>query len=110
MRHLQREADRDAKSPHPPLRGTCTWGRREERAALPAATKSRDRSLTMDTPALGHPDSIDRISPTIRPRRRAVMRQDWHHLLFLHWVVPADSLRRLLPSGLDLDLHEGKAY
>ncbi len=38
------------------------------------------------------------------------MRQDWHHLLFLHWVVPADALRRLLPPGLDLDLYEGKAY
>lgn len=64
----------------------------------------------MDTPASGPVDAIDRITPTLRPDRRAVMRQDWHHLLFLHWVVPADSLRRLLPPGLDLDLHEGRAY
>ena len=64
----------------------------------------------MSTPATGSRVSIDRTTPTLRPGRRAVMRQDWHHLLFLHWVVPADALRRLLPPGLDLDLYEGKAY
>jgi cobalt-zinc-cadmium resistance protein CzcA len=39
-------------------------------------------------PASGSRDPIDRITPTLRPGRRAVMRQDWHHLLFLHWAVP----------------------
>jgi hypothetical protein len=33
-------------------------------------------------------DIIDRISPWIRPDRTAVMHQDWHHTLFLHWVFP----------------------
>jgi uncharacterized protein YqjF (DUF2071 family) len=55
-------------------------------------------------------DSIDRLTPTIRPPLRASMRQDWHHLLFLHWVVPAEGLRRLVPPGLDLDLFDGRAY
>jgi uncharacterized protein YqjF (DUF2071 family) len=38
------------------------------------------------------------------------MRQKWRDLLFLHWAVDPDSLRRLLPSRLDLDLFGGAAY
>lgn len=39
-----------------------------------------------------------------------VMRPSWHHLLFLHWPVAPEQLRPLLPPGLALDLHEGRAY
>jgi uncharacterized protein YqjF (DUF2071 family) len=53
---------------------------------------------------------IDRLSATIRPDRRAVMRQDWRELLFLHWSVPPEMLRPLVPPGLELDLFEGRAY
>ena len=61
--------------------------------------------------ASSHPARpIDRVAPTVRPRRRAVMRQDWGHLLFLHWEVPADQIRPLLPPGLELDLFEGRAF
>ena len=56
------------------------------------------------------PDPIDRITPTLRPHQPVVMYQSWRHLLFLHWEVPADSLRALLPSGLDLDTFDGRAY
>jgi uncharacterized protein YqjF (DUF2071 family) len=38
------------------------------------------------------------------------MRQDWHHLLFLHWAIVAEQLRRLIPAGLELDLFDGRAY
>jgi uncharacterized protein YqjF (DUF2071 family) len=38
------------------------------------------------------------------------MRQDWHDLLFLHWVVRPELLRPLIPDALDLDLFEGRAY
>lgn len=44
------------------------------------------------------------------PTGRVAMRQAWDKLLFLHWEVPAGSLRRLVPDGLELDLFEGKAY
>ncbi len=38
------------------------------------------------------------------------MRQDWSHLLFLHWPVPAESVRPWIPEVLDVDTFEGQAY
>jgi uncharacterized protein YqjF (DUF2071 family) len=38
------------------------------------------------------------------------MRHRWAHLLFLHWPVAADELRRLVPPELDVDTFEGQAY
>jgi len=53
---------------------------------------------------------IDRVAPTIRPDRRVIMYQNWHHLLFLHWRVAPEQLRPLIPAGLDVDLYDGWAY
>jgi uncharacterized protein YqjF (DUF2071 family) len=39
-----------------------------------------------------------------------VMFQRWHDLMFAHWPVPADDLRRHLPPGLELDLFDGRAW
>jgi uncharacterized protein len=61
-------------------------------------------------PPVQTPDTIDRISPTLAPEAAPLMHQSWHHLLFLHWEVPAAELQALLPPGLDLDTHEGIAY
>ncbi len=58
----------------------------------------------MPTPA------IDRIGPTREPGRWPVMRQKWRELLFLHWPVPPEALRPLVPPQLELDLFEGTAY
>ena len=55
-------------------------------------------------------DLIDRIAPTRRPRERVVMRQRWAELLFLHWPVPPDDLRPLLPPGLTPDTFAGEAF
>jgi len=45
-----------------------------------------------------------------RHPRGWMMAMDWSDLLFMHWRVPAESLRRLIPPGLDLDLFEGEAW
>lgn len=54
--------------------------------------------------------SIDRLGPARRPDGRAVMRQRWSELLFLHWPVPLEALRPGIPAALDIDTHEGTAY
>ena len=53
---------------------------------------------------------IDRLAPTRRPARRAVMRQGWQELMFLHWALPPASIRPLITAELELDLFEGMAY
>lgn len=55
-------------------------------------------------------DGIDRIAPTIRPNRLVVMHQTWRYVLFMHWSIPPERLRPLLPPGLELDLYRGEAY
>ena len=66
----------------------------------------RDSSLTEE----GQSPIIDRLSATRRPRQWAVMRQNWRDLLFLHWAVPPEALRPLVPPRLELDLYDGSAY
>jgi uncharacterized protein YqjF (DUF2071 family) len=44
------------------------------------------------------------------PQGTPVMHQDWCDILFLHWAFPAETVRRLLPQGLSLDLFDGQAY
>jgi uncharacterized protein YqjF (DUF2071 family) len=44
------------------------------------------------------------------PDRPWVMTQTWHDLLFAHWPVDKKRLRALLPTGLDLDLHQAQAW
>ncbi len=39
-----------------------------------------------------------------------VIFQNWDHLLFLHWEVPASDVQNTLPPGLRVDTYDGKAY
>lgn len=39
-----------------------------------------------------------------------LMQQEWHDLLFAHWQVDAEHLRRLVPQPLELDLYNGEAW
>jgi hypothetical protein len=38
------------------------------------------------------------------------MHQNWHHLLFMHWEIPAHELQAMVPPELTIDTFEGKAY
>ncbi len=38
------------------------------------------------------------------------MAQKWHDLLFVHWAVPSDAVRRLVPAKLELDTFDGQAW
>ncbi len=53
---------------------------------------------------------VDRLAPTKRPNESPSGFQRWRNLLFLHWAVPTDILRELVPRELSLDLYEDKAY
>ncbi len=44
------------------------------------------------------------------PRGPWIQFQSWHDLLFAHWSLPADELRRRIPSELELDLFQGRAW
>lgn len=39
-----------------------------------------------------------------------VMRQTWYNLLFAHWPVPAETMRRAVPKALEPDTFEGQAW
>jgi hypothetical protein len=38
------------------------------------------------------------------------MAQSWHDLLFMHWPLPPEALRALVPEDLELDLWEEQAW
>lgn len=44
------------------------------------------------------------------PDRPWVIRQSWLNLLFAHWKVAPDRVRRRVPAPLELDLHHGDAW
>jgi hypothetical protein len=56
------------------------------------------------------PSVDDRLAARRRPEGSPVMYQSWGDLLFLHWEVPAEALRRRLPARLEVDAYEGRAY
>jgi hypothetical protein len=55
-------------------------------------------------------DTIDRIAPTRRPADQVKGYQRWRDLLFLHWIVPEQALRALVPPALEIDTYDGNAY
>src|ERR671936_594385 len=43
-------------------------------------------------------------------RRSWLLGQSWEDLLFVHWRVDADTVRKLVPPGLSVDEHDGSAW
>ena len=56
------------------------------------------------------PSVDDRLAARARPEGSPVMYQSWGDLLFMHWQVPADLLRKHLPARLEVDTFEGRAF
>ena len=52
----------------------------------------------------------DRLAIRERPDSSPVMHQSWDKLLFVHWEMPVEALRPLIPDVLSIDTHEGKAW
>jgi len=44
------------------------------------------------------------------PPRGWIMGQTWEDLLFAHWRVEVDEVRRHVPAGLEVDVHDGSAW
>lgn len=53
---------------------------------------------------------IDRLSVRARPPRTPIMHQRWGKLLFMHWSVPWELLRPLVPEPLVIDTFDGIAW
>jgi uncharacterized protein YqjF (DUF2071 family) len=55
-------------------------------------------------------DVAERVAATLEPDQPVLLHQNWHHLLFLHWEVPAAELQRMIPPELTIDTLDGNAY
>ena len=44
------------------------------------------------------------------PDRPWAMFMRWHELMFMHWPVPAEALRPLIPPALSIDTFDGEAW
>jgi uncharacterized protein len=55
-------------------------------------------------------EGVDRLSVRTRPSGLPIMHQHWGSLLFMHWPVPADLLRPLIPEPLVVDTYDGLAW
>ena len=53
---------------------------------------------------------IDRLSIRSRPAGRPLLHQTWDKLLFLHWPLPLERLRPLVPARVTIDTFAGSAW
>ena len=44
------------------------------------------------------------------PERKWILRQRWLNLAFMHWEIDYIDLRKRIPSELEIDTHDGKAW
>lgn len=56
------------------------------------------------------PASLDQLALRRRPSGLPVMYQTWKKLLFLHWPMPPERLRPLIPEGLEIETWQGMAW
>ena len=56
------------------------------------------------------PDLPSRLSIRERPTGPPIMYQSWGKLLFMHWQVPIEALRPVIPRPLAIDTYEGETW
>jgi len=56
------------------------------------------------------PTYQQRLAERQQPNSAVVMKQDWSHLLFLHWEIDPAVIQATLPTGLRVDTFDGNAY
>jgi hypothetical protein len=71
------------------------------------ATVTRKKMVVIDPRV---PDLTDRMTSRTRPAGPPLMKQTWDEALFLHWRVPIEALRPLVPPPLSIDTHHGGAW
>ena len=64
--------------------------------------------LAIITTALGLAPSAHALYP--RPKGEPIMQQVWSDLMFTHYEVDPQRLRKLVPYPLEIDTYQGKAY
>src|SRR5687768_155108 len=52
----------------------------------------------------------NRIAMRSRPPGSPLMHQTWEKLLFMHWPVPVEQIRPLIPAPLEIETFDGKAW
>ena len=52
----------------------------------------------------------NRLSIRTRPAGPSIMHQNWGKLLFMHWTMPVEPLRPLIPEPLTIDTYDGEAW
>jgi uncharacterized protein len=88
----------------PPLNQSPWWGNIWLQTVLVAQYLMRVAATE------ANPFSIMKYRPWPVPARSWAMSMRWRDLLFAHWALDAEALRRLIPGGLELDLFDGRAY
>ena len=59
-----------------------------------------------------HVTTVDQDYPIASPQTvtRAVMLHEWSDLAFIHWAFDPGAVQSLLPRGLTVDVHKGRAW
>ena len=52
----------------------------------------------------------DRLAARARPEGWPLMYQSWLNLLFMHWQVPVEQVRPLIPKPIEIDTFDGSAW
>ena len=55
-------------------------------------------------------DGVDRETIRQRPAELPLMEHHWGKLLFMHWPIPVERLRPLVPPQLTIDTFDGEAW